>query len=268
MKKLPKNNIDNDDEALDDLFSYMQQYTVEFPNEEEIDETIEVLRQYVPRKNKPLKNFCNLAKTAAGEIAYINKAYWIVCSILFLAGYWFSINSTNSYITIMALAPLPFILGIVEIFKARDSGVLEIEMTCKISAYEIMLSKILVMGIYSIFMNTVLSSVLCMFNSNINLLKLSIMWLTPLTLVSGISLFIAKKFKGDYTIAAIISTWSAVILYIYCNKKLLNYIVQLNVIVYLVILSISTLILALQIKALSNKHNNIFERRNEIEINA
>lgn len=268
MKKLPENNIDNDDEALNNLLSYMQQYTVEFPSEEEIDETIEVLRQYVPRKNKPLKDFCNLAKTAAEEIAYINKAYWTICSLLFLAGYWFSINNTNSYITIMALAPLPFILGIVEIFKARDSGVLEIEMTCKISAYEIMLSKILVMGIYSIFMNTVLSSVLCMFNSNINLWKLSIMWLTPLTLVSGISLFIARNFKGDYTMAAIISTWSAIILYIYFNKKLLNYIVQLNIIVYLMILSIGVLILTLQIKALSNRYNNIFERRNEIEINA
>ncbi|MBZ9686911.1 hypothetical protein G9F72_011300 [Clostridium estertheticum] len=275
MKKLPKDfNAksqvipDNDDKAVEDLLRYMQHYTIELPSEEEIDVTIEVLRQYVPIKNERLTKFCQLIGMAAGEIAFISKIYWTFCTVLFLVGYFVSINQINPYITIMALAPLPSILGIVEVFKGRDSGVLEIELSCKISAIEIMLSRILVIGIYSIFMNTALSALLYMFRSNIDLWKLSVLWLTPFTLVSGVSLWIAMKIKGDYAVGAIVSVWSMVILYTYMNKELVNSIMQLNTAIYMIILSISILMLALQLKALINRYNNIFERGNQIEINA
>jgi len=273
MKKLPKNfNAnsqlipDNDDKAAEDILRYMQHYTIEFPSEEEIDLTIEVLRQYVPIKNERFTKFCQLISMAAGDITFISKIYWIFCTVIFLVGYFISINLINPYITIMALAPLPTILGIVEIFKGRDSGVLEMELSCKISAAQIMISRILVIGIYSIFMNTALSLALYMFRSNIDLWKLSVLWLTPFTLVSGVSLWIAMKIKGDYTVGSIVSIWSMVILYIYMNKEFVNTIMQLNTAIYMVILSISILMIVLQLKALLNRYNNIFERGNQIEI--
>lgn len=275
MKKVPKNLIaksqvipDNDDTAVEDLIRYMQNYTIELPGEEEIDATIEVLRQYVPIKNERFKKFCHIIRMAEGEITFISKIYWIFCTAIFLIGYFISMSQIDPYITIMALAPLPSILGIVEVFKARDSGVLEIELSCKISAIEIMLSRILVIGIYSIFMNTVLSVVLYMFRSNIDLWKLSVLWLTPLTLVSGVSLWIAMKIKGDYAVAAIVSTWSMVIIYMCIDKEFVNTIMQLDTVAYMVILSISTLLLVLQLKALRRRYNNIFERGNQIEISA
>ncbi|MBU3092638.1 hypothetical protein KPL35_11185 [Clostridium sp. CF011] len=275
MKKVPKNLIaksqvipDNDDKAVEELLTYMQNYTIELPGEEEIDATIEVLRQYVPIKNERFKKFCHIIRMAAGEITFISKIYWVFCTAIFIIGYFISINQIDPYITIMALAPLPSILGIVEVFKGRDSGVLEIELSCKISAIEIMLSRILVIGIYSIFMNTALSVVLYMFRSNIDLWKLSVLWLTPLTLVSGVSLWIAMKIKGDYAVAAIVSIWSMVILYMCIDKKFVNTIMQLDTVAYMVILSISTLMLVLQLKALQSRYNNIFERGNQIEISA
>ncbi len=275
MKKVPKNLIaksqvipDNDDKAVEELLTYMQNYTIELPGEEEIDATIEVLRQYVPIKNERFKKFCHIIRMAAGEITFISKIYWVFCTAIFIIGYFISINQIDPYITIMALAPLPSILGIVEVFKGRDSGVLEIELSCKISAIEIMLSRILVIGIYSIFMNTALSVVLYMFRSNIDLWKLSVLWLTPLTLVSGVSLWIAMKIKGDYAVAAIVSIWSMVILYMCIDKKFVNTIMQLDTVAYMVILSISTLMLVLQLKALHSRYNNIFERGNQIEISA
>ncbi|MBW9148865.1 hypothetical protein K2F40_07810 [Clostridium sp. CM028] len=275
MKKVPKNLIaksqvipDNDDKAVEELLTYMQNYTIELPGEEEIDATIEVLRQYVPIKNERFKKFCHIIRMAAGEITFISKIYWVFCTAIFIIGYFISINQIDPYITIMALAPLPSILGVVEVFKGRDSGVLEIELSCKISAIEIMLSRILVIGIYSIFMNTALSVVLYMFRSNIDLWKLSVLWLTPLTLVSGVSLWIAMKIKGDYAVAAIVSIWSMVILYMCIDKKFVNTIMQLDTVAYMVILSISTLMLVLQLKALQSRYNNIFERGNQIEISA
>lgn len=273
MKKVPKNLIANsqdipnsDDKAVEELLTYMQNYTIELPGEEEIDATIEVLRQYVPIKNERFKKFCNIIRMAAGEITFISKIYWVFCTAIFIIGYFICINQIDPYITIMALAPLPSILGIVEVFKGRDSGVLEIELSCKISAIEIILSRILVIGIYSIFMNTALSVVLCMFRSNIDLWKLSVLWLTPLTLGSGVSLWIAMKIKGDYAVAAIVSIWSMVIIYMCIDKEFVNIIMQLDNVAYMVILSISTLMLVLQLKALRSKYNNIFERGNQIEI--
>ncbi|MBZ9606935.1 hypothetical protein G9F73_003695 [Clostridium estertheticum] len=98
--------------------------------------------------------------------------------------------------------------------------------------------------------------------------KLSVLWLTPLTLVSGVSLWIAMKIKGDYAVAAIVSIWSMVILYMCIDKKFVNTIMQLDTVAYMVILSISTLMLVLQLKALQSRYNNIFERGNQIEISA
>lgn len=275
MKELTRNNIEkspvianNEDEELEALLSYMQNYTIEFPSEDEIDATIEVLRQYVPIKNKKSKKVHQLIKVSTGEIIYMSKLYWIACTVLFLIGYWVSINKSDTYITIMALAPLPCILGIVEIFKGRDRGMLEIELSCKTSTAQIIISRILVIGIYSIFMNTALSLVLCIGSSNISLWKLSILWITPFTLVSAVSLWIAMKIKGEYTVSAILSVWSMVILFIYVNKRFINIIMQLNTAPYLVILSISILMLAIQIKELMNSYNNIFERGNQIEISA
>lgn len=257
-----------DDKTTEALITYLEQYTVEFPSEEEIDQSIEALRQYVPRKNESLKKFCELIRLAVGEITYISKIYWIACTILFLAGYLITINQIDPYITIMALAPLPCILGIVEIFKGRDKCMLEIELSCKISAVQLMISRILVIGVYSIFMNTALSIFICMFRSNIDLWKLSVLWLTPLTLVSGISLWIAMKIRGEYAVGVIVSVWLMVIFSTCFNKKFINNLVQFNTVSYLVILSISILMFMLQLKALMSKYNSIFERGNQIEISA
>ncbi|MNP42510.1 hypothetical protein D3C76_1362810 [compost metagenome] len=42
------------------------------------------------------------------------------------------------------MVPVPFILGLLEVFKGRDQGLMEMELTCKITSQQLMLTRLIV----------------------------------------------------------------------------------------------------------------------------
>jgi len=257
---------DMKDESVEDILNYLNQYTVEFPVEEEIDSTIDVLKQYMPNKNERMAKFCLLVRMAADEITFISKTYWIACTILFIIGYWTTMREIdNPYATIIVFAPLPFVLGILEIFKGRDNGMSEIELSCKISSSEIIISRIILIGIYSVLMNTALACLLYIFDNSIDFMRISVLWLSPFTFISGISLWVVMKIKGAYVVNVLISIWCILAYFAFTNDTVIKILLKLNNAVYLGIIFIGIILIAFQIKNSANRYNNIFERGNEIE---
>src|SRR5699024_9831836 len=174
--------------------------------------TIDTLRQYVPSKQKQSTKsseaLFRLIKRLATEITLISKIYWFTSVILFILGYLItSYGAYNPLLTLIIIAPFPFILGLIEVFKGRERGLLEIEMTCKLSAYEIMLSRLLLIGVYNIALNTILTFSFAPQIDTVSMLQILFSWMTPLTFFAAISLWISMKFRGPVFMVILVSLW-------------------------------------------------------------
>lgn len=267
-KENPEIYEDMTEEELDNLWSMMDSYTVELPCEEEIDKTINELRQYVPDKKKEysfIDRFYYLLQKGLLEISFINKFFWMISSLLFAMGIiWMYFNQDmNPYLLTMVLSPLPFTFGLVEIFKSRDRGMMEIEMSCKISYGEILLSKLTIIGFYNIILNTIFT-VLLYSISDFDFLRLTIMWFTPFTFISGISLWLAMKIKSSYTMTIIMSVWISLIGMTLNTPLLLDRLLVVNITAYIGISILGISISLIQIKLfleknISQKGRGLFE---------
>lgn len=248
----------------------LQQYLVKYPNEQKIDLTIDTLRQYVPhKKNNSVmikERLFTLMKRTTTEITMIRKTYWLISAILFILGY-IIINGTDydPLLILIVFAPIPFTFGLIEVFRGRDSGLLEMEMACKHSAYEIMLARLLVIGIYNITFNTILTvSVVPMIDS-ISMWRMLLLWFTPFIIFAAISLWLSMKFRGAVFISFIGSMWLLISILFISRPSWINIMIHMNFIVYLLLIAIGMILFTLQIKQLIIKYSS-FEGVDAVEV--
>lgn len=249
-----KYSSDSFEMEMNSIKPSMERFTVEFPDERKIDATIDTLRQYIPPKKGALKLFLGriwlLMGRAAEEAAYISRAYWIGSIIIFLIGYAAAgrnIADTSPYLTVAALSPVPFFFGIVEIFRDREEGLLEIEMSCRISGAEVMLSRVFLIGIYSIVLNTVFSLILGITVYSINLWRLMLYWICPLTISAGSGLWLAIRIRRVYAAAVASSIWGVMLLIILSHDELKNWLAGLNITSYITIMILGIAIIFSQL---------------------
>ncbi|MBS4537665.1 hypothetical protein GOQ27_04270 [Clostridium sp. D2Q-11] len=254
---------------LDELWSMMDSYTVEYPDEEEIDNTINELRQYVPEKEKEeyfIDRFHYLLNKSMIEISFISKPFWIMSFILFIMGLitmYFN-KYINPYLLAMVISPLPFTFGLIEIFKSRDKGMMEIEMSCKTSYGEVLLSKLTIIGFYNIVLNTIFSLIISSI-SNVDFLRLTLIWFAPFTFISGISLWLSMKIKSSYTMTIIVSIWIGMIgTLLNTPYELIERILWMNITIYIGISILGISMSFIQIRSfirknISHKGRGLFE---------
>jgi hypothetical protein len=262
---------DIDVQQLAALEKVMGDYSVPFPQEYEIDFTVDTLRQYVPIKRHSQKGYLErlglLLNRAITEVTIISKVYWLTCLLLFVTGYIIEFKTyMNFYGPIVILAPIPFVLGILEVFKGREMGVLEIELTCKISAQEIMLSRLVLIGIYAILLDTIFSMSISILIPEIVLWKILLSWITPFTVVSGVGLWIAMKVRGGYAVTVLISVWVVAALTVISSPQFMNLFERMNVLSYVIINGVGVVLILLQVKKVL-KHHPYFERSVFFEVN-
>ncbi len=253
-------------EDINKIINNLECYVVKMPSESEINNTIDNLRGLVPRKKRRTK-ILDLLKIASREIGFMSSTYWLISFTLFILGaysIWMNggsiINSRNPYISAVLLAPIPFILGIIEIFRGREDGVIELELSCKISIGELMFSRLVIICIYNILLNTMLSIVLVYFNSGILLLRITLMWLAPFTVISGIGLIFVSKMRGSYVAGIFTGLWMVLIMAVLTQKKIMDRLIGINITVYAVLTIIGIILMIIQIKSYSQRGSSFFER--------
>lgn len=251
---------------LDKLIDDLECYVVKMPSQADINDTIDNLREFVPRKKGKTK-VLGIIGTAAKEIGFMSNTYWFISFGLFILGaysIWMNdgsiINSKNPYISAVILSPIPFILGIIEVFRGREEGVIELELACKISIGEIMFSRLIIICIYNILLNTVLSIVLVYFNSGILLLRMTLMWLAPFTVISGIGLILVSRLRGSYVAAIFTGVWMVLIMAVLTQKKVMDRLIGINISVYAVLTIIGIILVITQIKEYSHRDSSFFKR--------
>ncbi len=267
--ELPDDMNEQDFAALEKV---MSEYGVPFPPVHKIDFTVDTLRQYVPSKRQSHQKYFDrlgmLLDRAISEVNFISKIYWLASFVLFVTGYIVAVKAYwNFYGPIVILAPMPFVLGMLEVFKGREKGVLEIELTCKISAREIMLSRLVLIGLYNILLNTLFSTALSILIPEIVLWKILLLWITPFTGVSAVALWLAMKVRGGYAVTLLISGWVVAALTVISSPLFIELFEQVNILGYVIINGLGVVLLLLQVQKILHHHYPYFERSVSIEVN-
>ena len=228
-----------------ELESILQQYRVELPEVQRIDSTIDVLRKYVPdiredaRESSMMnvgRRWINLWKIAAADIGMFSKLYWISCLILFGAGVWMGVTVQQMpAIVVILFSPLPFVIGLIEVFKGREQGVLEMELACKVSAQELMLSRLLFILLNSLVLNTCLSGLLYLDRGDISFWGLTWTWFTPFIIVASSSLWLAMRIRCTVSSMVTISIWMAVGMILLTRPDMLTHMMDLHIFILILV---------------------------------
>ncbi|KLU62376.1 hypothetical protein CEB3_c12370 [Peptococcaceae bacterium CEB3] len=248
------------DLELAGLPGLLRKYSVPVPNEAAVDATIQELRQYVPAKRNfyrmQWENFTGIVRLSALDLDYMSKSYWLISAAIFILGYIIITGTVhNPYLCLIALAPMPFILGMIEVFKGREQGVLEIELSCRITPQQVMLSKLLLIGLYNIALNTVLSVALSLFHPGLILWQITLSWLTPLAVVSSLTLWLAQHIRGGYAVTAVLGLWLSATLSLSTQPMVADRLMHLNLMIYGLAIMISALWLGIQLKKMMSRYS-------------
>ena len=246
-------------EELDakELASLLDEYTVDFPPEHVIQTAIENSLPYVPTYG--WQNFEHVARlkqwlhSLSLQVGYLEKWFWILSLLLFVGGYAYTVlASINPYKTVLVLAPLPFVLGVLEMLRSVDSGMVEMELTSKFSFPQIVMARFVLIGSFNIVLNTVISLGLS-WTVGTDLWKVVLFWFVPFTWVSSGMLFLASRFRGIRLVPIAISIWGIAIVGVLSNPKSLPYLLSMNNVLFVLFGMVGVALLRLQARQLRNR---------------
>ncbi|WP_404446039.1 hypothetical protein LG307_20600 [Sutcliffiella horikoshii] len=217
MRKKEFDDNFRDDEDFDwdllelenEVFSSLKEYDVEFPSEEEMMSTIEAIRPHVPKRKSVFEPLAGLVRHAGQEIFRTSPLFWGANGLLVVISLFmfFTVEQLDPYFTIMILAPLPTIAGVLELMRSKNSGMLELELSLKYSWQELLLARILVVGGFNVLMNIGLTMVLSFVVADVWFVKMTLYWLTPFTVLTAVSLVIVSRFRRLHMVTATLVSW-------------------------------------------------------------
>ncbi|WP_251860846.1 RNA polymerase sigma factor [Clostridium sp. Marseille-Q2269] len=226
--------LDISQEEMKQFIDTFSDYSIQYPAESEIDQCVENLRVYVPKNKNLAQGFEKFLRRGQIEISYINKLYWIISIVIFLITFKLAISmNIDPYKVIILIGPIPLLLGLVEIFKGKENNMLELELSFKISGKEMVISRIIVIGIFNIILNTAISLVLFKTGLDIQILKINILWIVPFIWINLMAFIIAKKVRGYYVSLGAISLWVLLLYELFQNRNFMEKIIYINIGVYI-----------------------------------
>ncbi|WP_404459820.1 hypothetical protein [Sutcliffiella horikoshii] len=196
-------------ELENEVFSSLKEYDVEFPSEDEMMSTIEAIRPHVPKKQRMFKPLVDLVKHSGQEFFRISPLFWGANGLLVLISLiaFFTVEELDPYFTIMILAPLPTIAGVLELMRSKNSGMLELELSLKYSWQELLLSRMVVIGGFNVLVNFAFTMVLSFVVADVWFGKMTLYWLTPFTLLMAVSLVIVSRFRRFHIVTVALVSW-------------------------------------------------------------
>ncbi len=237
------------DQELDDLWNELESYSVEFPTQAEIQETIHAVQAYVPAKKSThyYKRLTSLISHSLTEVPFFRTSFWMMSLFLFVIGIFvaFSVHEESLFFYLFFLMPVPFMVGLLEVLKGRDDNVIEIEMSCKFSIAEILLSRLMVIGVYNVLFNTIISVIIST-RMNMPVWNLILMWFIPFTIAAGFILWLTMKMRSMYATLVSLSIWIVLNVIMMNYPQLANIFVGLSALTYALILCSGILFLARQ----------------------
>lgn len=237
----------------------LDNYHVEYPSDDEIKATIKVIRNSIPVNEKKTDVICKksflLLKNSLREFNHISSFFWISNISFFIVGLiMIFLGRSNPYLTVMFLSPIPFVLGLIEVFKSRNLGIAELEMTLKHSFQQIVLSRMVVVGCYNLVLNVSITVILSLFMKEVWIWKLIFYWSTPFTVVSVITLIIESRIRNSYTTASVsIAIWLTFTSCLFLFEQTIEWFENIDV-VYFIILNFLALTILIYLVIRKGEH--------------
>ncbi|WP_195946373.1 hypothetical protein [Paraclostridium bifermentans] len=221
------------DEEFLDIENFLNSYIVKDVNEENIDLTIDKLRNYMPQNKNENENVYLYSKvrTSIGllkmQFKIFNKLYLIASMMLVLCGVIGTIKlNLNPYLCAYTVSPIPILIGLAEILRGKEENMWELELSYKYSFREILFAKLVIISTTAIALSLVTSLILTGIYSEVSLLKIINICLIPTCFISLISLILASVYRGMNSIVLSTSIWIVVSNMV--DKNTINYIVNVK----------------------------------------
>lgn len=225
------------DEEFLDIENFLNSYIVKEVDEENVDLTIDKLRNYMPQnKNEEIiknenMNLYSKVSTSMGllkmQFKIFNKLYLIASIILVLCGVIGTIKlNLNPYLCAYTISPIPILIGLAEILRGKEENMWELELSYKYSFREILFAKLVIISTTAIALTLVTSLILTGTYSEVSLLRIINICLIPTCFISLISLIVASIYRGMNSIVLSTSIWIVVSNMV--DKNTINYIVNVK----------------------------------------
>lgn len=206
------------DEDLKEIELFLDSYMVKKVDDEKIENTIDALREYIPKQSKEgiaiklkqslIGNIKSIINLAQFNISLVSKSYWILSLVLILLGVIATKKfNFNIYSSAIIMSPIPILLGIFELIKGKEENVWELELSYKYSLKETLLCKIVIILIFSILISLIMTVTLYNTNCEISLLKMIKLSLIPMFVTSAISLVIVSLYRNSNSIGVCVAIW-------------------------------------------------------------
>lgn len=242
---------ENGDEVdVDELSRTLNKFTVDFPPEHVIQSTIDqaVARVPQPPMVTTVPLFKHIFEMLSIQTEYVAKWFWLVSAVMFLVGYLIIANGVyNPYKIIFIMSPLPFVLGILELFRSVDSGMAQIELTCKASLSQTFMARLTVLGIYNIVLNSAMSVGLSWL-VGMDLWRVVLFWFVPFTWISAVTLYLSTKFRGRTLVPIVALVWCVSMVLAFSNSTFLSFLLSLNDVMFVVFSLLGLALFISQIK--------------------
>ncbi len=225
------------DEEFLDIENFLNSYIVKEVDEENVDLTIDKLRNYMPQnKNEEIiknenMNLYSKISTSMGllkmQFKIFNKLYLIASIILVLCGVIGTIKlNLNPYLCAYTVSPIPILIGLAEILRGKEENMWELELSYKYSFREILFAKLVIISTTAIALTLVTSLILTGTYSEVSLLRIINICLIPTCFISLISLILASIYRGMNSIVLSTSIWMVVSNMV--DNHTINYIVNVK----------------------------------------
>jgi len=215
-----------DEAEIARLEKLLDAYEPPYPNEREITRTVEMAKFQLSLQGSGVLGkrggAVKLLRHMAVEITVISRFYWLVSLILYVAGLamlQLRLFAALPELALVAVAPVPFLLGLIEVMRSRDERMLEMEMACSFNGASVMLAKLSIIGGYNIVLNMVVSVWLAGTVTALRLGEMLQLWLLPFTLISALALLVVTRLRASSAVLLALGAWAGCCLLVLAHPQ-------------------------------------------------
>lgn len=259
--------VELSESEIEEMVDRLYKYEVKLPSECEINQTVEMAMMHLQVKKKKSTKLKDLMTLAQLEITFFSRSYWLVSMVFYVVGMLFTRVGISPYVIMVGLGPIPFILGLVEVFKNRDSGMLELEASCKFNAASVLLSKLFVTAVYNIVLNFVASIGFIAIGKNVQILMLTMYWLVAFVVVCGLAIVVVVRIRSRNAMIYLLMTWGIVWFAAVSVPVIYELILKVSPLICVAVIIGGVIFTLYQVKQLYIRTKTYFEGNESFEIN-
>lgn len=197
------------------------------------------IRERMARRNR----LVTLLTAVHSQVSILRLTFWVLSIVIFLLGMFIELVPSQypgSIIWIRALAPLLAYLSVASAFRGVGLHTLEWELACPPSALQLIVARLVVILGYDVSLGLLLG-LIGWAHGNGSFLVVTLYWLVPLFVVTGLTLLLSLRFTVPLAAALAYSSW---LVLLFLNSNILDILLSFSGELILGMIGLSMLVIA------------------------